>query len=208
MFKITICTAAALIGVALSGALSAQSIKPTPQDTEGPYYPVAWKGDVDFDLLTFNGKAFARGTPLTLTGTVTDTRGAPIANARIEIWQTDDTGKYRHPNDDGEAPAQRGFQGYGFSMTDAKGEYRFLTIKPVIYGGRPAHIHLRAIASKFTPLTTQVYFAGENKESGLLSGFAGFSKERDALTVSPATRIENGKTVLNARYNVVLADQQ
>jgi protocatechuate 3,4-dioxygenase, beta subunit len=178
----------------------------TPQDTEGPFYPKDWSGDVDSDLTTFNGRVFNKGTPLILAGRVHDLAGASIANAQVEIWQTDVTGKYRHPNDDGEGPAQRGFQGYGRTRTDSKGTYSFRTIKPVIYGGRPAHVHLRVIAAGHTTLTTQMYFAGENKEgNSLTTVFGGFSKERDRLAVTPVIEKTAGRDTLIAKFDIALA---
>ncbi len=137
-----------------------------------------------------------------IAGVVRATSGAALANAVVEIWQTDEIGKYRHPNDDGDGPAQRGFQGFGRTTTDGEGRYRFLTIKPVIYGGRPAHVHLRVKASGHKTLTTQMYFAGENKEGGAGGFFGGFSKERDRLTVVPRGA---GKSGLAATFDLVLA---
>jgi protocatechuate 3,4-dioxygenase, beta subunit len=36
-------------------------LQPTPADSEGPFYPPEWRGDVDGDLLTVNGKTLQRG---------------------------------------------------------------------------------------------------------------------------------------------------
>ncbi len=178
------------------------ALTPTPSDSEGPFYPTDWSGDIDGDLITVNGKRYNDGTSLLLTGRVLSATGSPIAGARIEIWQVDATGKYRHPNDDGEGPFKRGFQGFGRVESDGSGAYRFRTIKPIAYRGRPAHIHIRVAASGFRELTTQVYFAGENKER---SGFGGFSKERDKLTVSAAPlRGANAEAKLTATFDLVL----
>jgi protocatechuate 3,4-dioxygenase, beta subunit len=194
-------TAVALPLTSAATARAQAALKPTPQDTEGPYYPTQWADEADFDLLTLNGKPYGKGAPLELVGTVRTIDGRTLTNVEVQIWQTDETGKYRHSRDDGEGPAQRGFQGYGKTKTDANGLYRFLTIKPVIYGGRPPHIHLRAIAQGQRTLTTQIYFAGENKEGGVLNSFGGFSRERDALTVTP---VKSGG-VLAITFDIVLA---
>jgi protocatechuate 3,4-dioxygenase, beta subunit len=189
---------------------NAQNVKlqPTPQDVEGPFYPVAWNGDVDADLVSFDNKTYANGEALALSGRVLSVDGVAIANANVEIWQADETGKYRHPSDDGEGPAKRGFQGYGRARTDGEGGYSFRTIKPKLYGGRPAHVHFRVIAPRFVTLTTQMYFAGENKEGGFLSGaFGGFSKERDRLTVTPKNVQREGRDVLNVNFEIVLVTQ-
>ena len=177
-------------------------LKSTPQDALGPFYPPKWAGEIDADLIAFGSGTYADGTPLTITGIVRDTDGALLANARIEIWQTDATGKYRHPDDDGEGPAKRGFQGFGRTLTDAGGRYRFRTIKPVLYSGRPPHVHFRVVASGHKELVTQMYFAGDNTERG---GYFGFSKERDQLTVTPSTSKDGERIRLAAAFDLVLA---
>ena len=191
----------------LPAVLRAQTtaLKATPQDALGPFYPLRWTGDIDNDLLAFGGKNFLKGTPLVLSGRVFAVDGKPLTGATVGIWQTDDTGKYRHPDDDGEGPAQRGFQGYGRTVADADGRYTFHTIKPVLYSGRPPHVHFKVIASGHRDLVTQMYFAGENSERG---GWLGFSKERDRLTVTPTPsfpRREGDRAALTANFDLVLA---
>jgi protocatechuate 3,4-dioxygenase, beta subunit len=175
----------------------------TPRDTEGPFYPVEWSGEIDGDLIVVNGKRYDAGTSLLLLGRVLDVNGEPISDARVEIWQVDATGRYRHPRDDGDAPLKRGFQGFGRVTSDAKGAYRFRTIKPVNYGGRPAHIHFRVAAKGYRELTTQMYFAGENEERG---GLGSFSRERDKLTVkTEPLRDASAGAALTTSFDIVLA---
>lgn len=180
----------------------ASTLKPTPQDALGPFYPPRWTGEIDNDLLTFGGKTFERGVPLALAGRVLATDGKPLPGATIDIWQTDDRGKYRHPGDDGEGPAQRGFQGFGRTQTDADGRYTFRTIKPVLYSGRPPHVHFKVAAPGHKELVTQMYFAGDNTDRGFNFGF---SKERDLLTVTPTASRDGTRAALAARFDLVLA---
>ncbi len=188
----------------LPHVLQAQTttLKATPQDALGPFYPPQWAGEIDADLVVFGSGAYADGTPLTITGVIRSTDGKALANARVEIWQTDATGKYRHPDDDGEGPAKRGFQGFGRALTDGEGRYRFRTIKPVLYSGRPPHVHFRVVAGGRKELVTQMYFAGDNKERG---GNFGFSKERDRLTVAPTAAKDGQRDGLAATFDLVLA---
>ena len=183
--------------------LSAQTsaLQATPQDALGPFYPPKWAGEIDNDLIAFAGKNFARGTPLALAGRVFSVDGKALTGATVEIWQTDDSGKYRHPDDDGEGPAKRGFQGFGRTVTDAEGRYSFRTIKPVLYSGRPPHVHFKVVASGHRDLVTQMYFAGANKESGFALGF---SKERDRLTVTPIATRDGNRDGLAAKFDLVL----
>ena len=202
--RILVALAALPFATVLPRLLHAQTakLKATPQDALGPFYPPKWSGDIDADLIAFGSGAYADGTPLTITGIVRGTDGAPLVNARIEIWQTDATGKYRHPDDDGEGPAKRGFQGFGCTLTDAEGHYCFRTIKPVLYSGRPPHVHFRVVASGRKELVTQMYFAGDNKERG---GNFGFSKERDRLTITPTALNDGERSGLAATFDLVLA---
>lgn len=201
---------AGVAGVAAVGATQffddalalAPLLQPTPRDTEGPFYPPEWRGEIDGDLLTVNGKRYDAGTSMLLLGRILNNEGTPLRDARVEIWQVDATGRYRHPNDDGERPLQRGFQGFGRVASDEKGGYRFRTIKPVNYGGRPAHVHFRIEAKGYRSLTTQMYFAGENTERG---GFGAFSRERDRLTVKTESVRDAGEGAqLATKFDIVL----
>ena len=53
------------------------------------------------------------------------------------------------------------FQGFGRTMVDAEGGWRFRTIRPVSYPGRPPHIHLKVRLGSRELLTTQIYVRGE-----------------------------------------------
>ncbi|MFK7963142.1 MAG: intradiol ring-cleavage dioxygenase [Burkholderiaceae bacterium] len=178
----------------------------TPADVEGPFYPLDWSGDVDEDLLRFaNGQPYAKGTRLTLAGQVVMPDGSPASGARVAIWQCDAQGRYRHPRDGGDTPAQEGFQGYGQARTDDQGRYEFATIKPVAYGRRPPHIHFR-VEHEVGTLTTQMYFEGESEEKGFFARFSGFASDRSLLIVKPEP-IENQPgqgLALQAEFNIYL----
>jgi protocatechuate 3,4-dioxygenase, beta subunit len=190
---------APLIGTALA---KSPLLQPTPRDSEGPFYPTEWTGEIDGDLITVAGKRYEAGASMLLTGRILDNYGTPIRDANVEIWQVDATGQYRHPRDDGDGPLKRGFQGFGRVASDEKGSYRFRTIKPANYGGRPAHVHFRIQAKGFQSLTTQMYFSGENQER---SGFGGFSRERDRLTVKAETlRDATDGAQFAAKFEIVL----
>jgi protocatechuate 3,4-dioxygenase, beta subunit len=175
---------------------------PTPQDGEGPFYPKQWTGELDGNLLNFNGR------PMTLAGKVYSVDGTPLAGATVEVWQCDEIGEYRHPSSGGEAPAERGFQGFARILSTTDGSYSFITLKPVPYNGRPAHVHFRVVAAGHRDLTTQMYFRGESEEGNFLLklyGFlGGFSRQRDRLTASPETRQIEGKTELLTAFDITL----
>jgi len=136
-----------------------QALRPTPSQTEGPYYPVALPADTDGDLLRNGTARYAKGQAAWITGTVTDTRGTPLAGGVIEIWQCDQDGHYHHPGDGDRAdPA---FQGFGQVTLGKDGHYRFRTLKPAPYSGRTPHIHVKVKLDRQELLTTQFYVQGD-----------------------------------------------
>ncbi len=136
-----------------------QPLRPTPSQTEGPYYPVAFPADTDADLLRNGTAAYGKGQPAWITGTVTDTRGTPLAGGVVEIWQCDQDGHYHHPGDGGRAdPA---FQGFGKVALGKDGRYRFRTLKPTPYSGRTPHIHVKVRLAGQELLTPQFYVQGD-----------------------------------------------
>src|SRR5690606_34988194 len=172
---------------------------PTPSQTEGPFYPVTLPPDRDADLLVQGARRYTQGEPAWLEGTLTDTAGQPLRGAVVEIWQCDHAGRYHHPGDGGCADAD--FQGFGRMQVGADGGYRFRTLKPVPYTGRPPHIHPKVRRDGRELLTTQVYVAGDpgNARDGLWRRLS--VEERAALTV-PFTPAGDG---LRATFPIVVA---
>jgi protocatechuate 3,4-dioxygenase beta subunit len=109
------------------------------------------------------------GERIIVTGRVLDEDGAAVSNTLIELWQANAAGRYQHKNDQHDAPLDPNFTGTGRTMTDAQGNYRFLTVRPGAYpwrnhpnAWRPAHIHFSLFGHAFaTRLVTQMYFPGD-----------------------------------------------
>jgi len=186
-------------------AALAQPLSPTPRQTEGPFYPVDWAGDVDNDLVVVRGEAArAQGQIAHVMGRVFGPDGAQVAGATVEIWQCDAGGRYLHPGDMSFFAASRdkGFQGRGRTLTSSDGSYRFRTIRPVAYSGRAPHIHFRVKRENREVLTTQLYVAGDpdNARDGLLARV----RNQDAIVrpFAPANGIEQG--ALAATFDIRL----
>lgn len=136
--------------------------------TDGPFYPPrAWRerwSDWDADLTHVQhaaGRA-AQGEHLGLEGRVLDTGERLIDDAVIEIWQCDAVGHYRHPSTEPTVEAvDEAFQGFGATRSDALGQFRFRTIRPVPYPGRTPHIHVKLRHSSFGEITSQLFVAGD-----------------------------------------------
>ena len=132
----------------------------TPRASEGPFYPRPGMrlADIDNDLVKVSGRVEqAGGEIVRLEGRVLDANGRPIDGARVEIWQCDVNGRYLHHGDRGASARDSGFQGFGHDLTGADGAYSFRTIKPVPYGGRTPHIHVKVLVEGRERLTTQFY---------------------------------------------------
>jgi protocatechuate 3,4-dioxygenase, beta subunit len=95
-------SAGVAIGVVGTGAIFtpgvfAQKLIQTPRQTEGPFYPDKLPLDTDNDLLIINDAITpAVGAVTYLSGRILDSRGEPIRNAFVEIWQCDNNGAYLH----------------------------------------------------------------------------------------------------------------
>lgn len=101
------------------------------------------------------------GDVLLLYGHVLDVNGEPVSDATVEIWQTDASGVYDHPQDPGTDGRDLTFQFYGSAATDASGFYAFRTIVPGRYEPRPRHIHFKVKRAGETALTSQFYFSDD-----------------------------------------------
>jgi protocatechuate 3,4-dioxygenase beta subunit len=113
---------------------------------------------VDPIIAAFSEPPQVSGDTIILSGQVLDVNGNPIEGAAVEIWQTDASGVYDHPNDPGTNGRDPNFQFYGTSITGADGVYSFRTLKPAAYEARPPHIHVKVKLNGATLLTTQFYF--------------------------------------------------
>jgi protocatechuate 3,4-dioxygenase beta subunit len=142
-------------GIPLQGAAQ-EALPPTPQcdggkghatprQTAGPFYTPNTPQRAS--LL----EAGTKGTPITVTGMVLNTRCEPLAGALLDFWQADADGVY-----DNEGYTMRGHQ-----FTDAKGQYRLETVMPGLYPGRTRHLHVNVQAPHGQVLTTQLYFPNE-----------------------------------------------
>jgi protocatechuate 3,4-dioxygenase beta subunit len=122
-------------------------------------------GDRDHDL-TAHHAGEPHGQRIVVEGRVLDRSGRPIPRVLIELWQANAAGRYRHPGDQHSAPLDPNFTGSGRCVTDERGHYRFVTVKPGAYpwknhsnAWRPAHIHFSLLGQAFGErLVTQMYF--------------------------------------------------
>jgi len=192
-------------GLALApfGSL-ARVLEPTPPQTAGPFYPLELPLDDDNDLTRVAGRdGRALGRITDRAGRVRGINGQPLVGHRVEIWQCDANGRYRHPGDPSDAPIDPNFQGHGHSVTDGDGRYRFRTIRPVPYPGRTQHIHMTVLPPEGEPFVTELYVAGEplNTEDFL---YRRLPADRRHLVTTPFESTAGGEAPLFARFELVL----
>lgn len=131
--------AVALAASAVSAAGPPYRCEPTSTDQLGPYYvpnaPVRAK----------------TGTGLVVRGVVRSAETCrPVASARIEVWHAGAEGRY----------AAR----YRATLFSGKeGSYRYESVYPGRYGGRPVHVHIRVSAGGYETLVTQYYPDGKRR---------------------------------------------
>lgn len=177
----------------------------TPAQMQGPFYPLELPLDRDNDLTTVAGRTgTAHGVITDVAGRVVDLAGRAVAGVKVEIWQVNGHGRYHHPDDDSDRPVDPHFQGYGTTVTDRAGAYRFRTVKPLAYPGRAPHIHFALTGPGFGPFYTQMYLADapENATDFLLSRVHDRAS-RDMLLVGLAPSSQPG-SALAGRFDIVL----
>lgn len=191
------------------GLFAEQLLAATPPLTEGPFYPDKLPLDQDNDLIIVgNHTTPAVGTITHLTGRVLSRSGEPMRNLTVEIWQCDAHQVYINTRDASRKPDQidHNFQGFGKFETASSGAYRFRTIKPVAYPGRPApHIHVKVKRGDRELLTTQIMirnFPG-NQRDGVYRGIR--DPEDRARVVTDFTPIPDSKIgEVAAKFDIIL----
>jgi protocatechuate 3,4-dioxygenase beta subunit len=193
-----------IAGMLIAGPAAARLLQPTPRQTAGPFYPAQPPLDDDNALTRVHGRSgAARGRVTNLSGRVLDLNGRPVRNLRVEIWQCDANGRYHHPRDRGPAMDQN-FQGFGHSITNESGRYRFRTIRPVPYPGRTPHIHVAVFTPDTAPFTTQLYVRGEPRNVDDFI-FNRVPVERRDMVLADFVPAVDYAAELSAEFDIVLA---
>lgn len=137
----------------------------TGADTSVTQWPRERILETDADL-TRQSSGTPLGERIIVSGRVIDEDGRPVPNSLVEIWQCNAAGRYSHRKDQHDAPIDPHFRGFGKTLTDDEGRYRFVSIKPGPYpwrnhpnAWRPSHIHFSLFGNAYAQrLITQMYF--------------------------------------------------
>ena len=136
---------------------------PTGEATIGPFFPPRYVDEGANDLTVFEGRK-AKGETIEIHGRVMQEDGSALENLIVEIWQPDAGGVFRHPADPRHAQADPDFLGWGRAATDARGGYRFRTIRPGAPEGRLAHVNFMVMFSGLMRILKTTMFFGEGPD--------------------------------------------
>jgi protocatechuate 3,4-dioxygenase, alpha subunit len=143
------------------------SLQATTSQTVGPYFQIGLSRLYVNDLA---GPGVS-GQRIEIVGRVLDADAQGVPDAMIEIWQANAHGKYAHPEDQQDKPAEPGFQGYGRIPTGEDGSFRFKTIKPGRVPGPDGRLQApHIVVSVFMRgmlrrLVTRIYFPDDATNS-------------------------------------------
>ena len=160
--------------------------------------------DTDNDLIIVNDNITpAIGEITHLSGRILDSKGEPIRNAVVEIWQVDGNGVYLTRATG--TKARRQFPRLRSLPDRQHGRLLLPDLKPVAYPGRTPHIHFMIKRPKMEEFTTQCYIKGnpQNERDGVYRGIrdAKGSRIRDDRFQAD----QGSKTgELEARFDIVL----
>jgi protocatechuate 3,4-dioxygenase, alpha subunit len=145
----------------------------TPSQTIGPFFHFALMRD-GVDELDPAGEA---GTPIVVEGAVLDGAGEVVSDAMVELWQSDGSGRYRHPADGRSSDVPSSFIGFGRVASADDGTFRLRTVMPGTVPGRDGavqapHLNVHVFArGVLDQLSTRIYFDGveSNAEDPVLA---------------------------------------
>ena len=185
------------------------SLYATGSQTVGPYLHIG------LTWLTVRNIAprGVAGERVAIQGRLLDGDGAPVNDGLIEIWQANAEGRYADPQDTQKKRLDKRFRGFGRIPTDARGAFRFTTIKPgAVPGpaGRPQAPHLAVtvfMRGLLKQLSTRVYFPDDpaNVRDPLLSLVP--APRRQTLIARPKSRgVLEWNIVLQGKGETVFFD--
>jgi len=167
----------------------------------------------------------ATGMPCRVEGTVTDTDGNPVPDARIDVWEADDDGFYDVQYTDGRV------SGRAHLYSDHDGSYSFWGLKPTPYpiphdgpvgrmldavGRSPvraAHLHFMVAAPGYRTLVTHIFVEDDPQLAigdsvfGVKDSLIKRFDDQGPYTPTPDGRDLGGRPWSRTRFDIVLAPQ-
>jgi len=137
-------------------------LKPTNEDTVGPYFPINFSDPLLEDLTRFESgiTGQAQGVPILLKGRLLDRFGELANGTLVEFWQANAKGIYRSPRHEGNSDIDPWFWGYGRLRAES-GEFEFKTIMPGPCADRAPNITITLFSDGISRIVTQIFFADQ-----------------------------------------------
>jgi protocatechuate 3,4-dioxygenase, alpha subunit len=137
---------------------------PTASQTVGPFFHLGCTRTHSVSCLATQQ---AKGERVWLTCRVLDGDSVPVSDAMLELWQANAEGKYIHPDDPQDKPADPHCSGFGRLASDEQGSSVFETVRPGAVPGpdgtmQAPHINVSVFARGIQKrLATRIYFFGD-----------------------------------------------
>ena len=144
------------------------SLRASTSQTIGPYLRIGLEWMQIEDL----AQKGVSGERVSIRGRVTDAEGKSVNDAAVEVWQANSHGRYASSEDKQDKPLEAAFRGYGRSLTDDNGAFRFNTIKPGRVPGPEGKLqapHLNVtifMRGLLKQLQTRMYFPDDPANAG------------------------------------------
>ncbi len=135
--------------------MSTSKLGATPSQTIGPFFRFGTEWIAGEDVVD-EGYTGA----IVLEGSVYDGAGNPVPDAMVELWQSDENGKF--PPD-----TSKSWMGFARRLSDGNGNYSIRTVKPGAVAAssgelQAPHIFMVVFArGLLKPVFTRIYFADE-----------------------------------------------
>ncbi|MCW2134390.1 dioxygenase [Arthrobacter sp. VKM Ac-2550] len=204
-------------------AVNNEAVKQTLDATEATVFGPFFTEDAPEIPIGGDIAGGAAGQPCWVEGTVKDTSGNPVPNARIEVWEADDDGFYDVQYTDGRVA------GRAHLYSDEDGHYSFWGLTPTPYpiphdgpvgkmleavGRSPvraSHLHFMVTAQNLRTLVTHIFVEGDpqieigDSVFGVKDSLIKTFDQQPAGTPTPDGRDLAAQAWARTRFDIVLA---
>lgn len=179
---------------------------PTPTKLFLADLSIPFKFSKSNNLAKKSGSFFrAFGEVIFVQGTISDSFGVPISDAKVKIWQKNAAGKYHSLLDIKSEYIDRYFNMSGTSVSDNLGNYNFITIMPGGSPGRAPHINMIIVHPKFGKIHTELYFQSHPFNKTDYQYLSYNKNEQRALTASVKhSEILNTKSIKVVNFDITM----
>lgn len=212
--------AALVVSLLLMAGTAHAEVKCTPTArVNAPNYPGKDAIPTTNNLLRPTGKAVeAEAQRLIVTGRVLDSQCMPVKEATVELWQMNPFGRWYLAEEEEIATANPVFAGAGRTVTDAEGNFHFITGFPGVGTNttktgkgkkatsttvqRAPQIYIRVKSRGFETFSTALFFEQDrrNATDPVYQKLSGPARNSVTMTMTP-----NGEDEVVGSKDIILA---